>query len=384
LSDEQAAQYGAPRPREKDFSVLFYPGRTTESSLEHCSYADNNHAYFEDSSEKAVTTNEDLLEAIATCKSDSTANPLKVAPSVVGGVARPKADNLKRVVIRKKTTEPMVEDSSDKQNAPLKPSRSDQELAALCAEVEKYTLERNIAALRRLLLSCDTFDVTLDQLRSTRVGIAVGNVLGVAELKPLHSLAGAVVSSWARCLPEETKETLRHQSAKQEVRKRQRDEADSELPEYESPPSLIARAFRTCDEIRDFPNVDVDDLAKRLYDAMPNVESRAHLVASVENKDHSSLRRRFLNQELHGGSFLKLTAEDLRTDSQVKADADRAVQNQGTVESNEEYGQLNELFECGQCLSRKCRVRSFQMRGGDEPMTNICFCTVCGHRFKVE
>ncbi|KEG07093.1 transcription elongation factor-like protein, partial [Trypanosoma grayi] len=87
VSDADLHASGQSRPDGCDITVCFYEGTTTPASIEHFSSATANITFFETSSEKAVTADDDRLAAIHRAEVDETANPLKYefAPSERGG-----------------------------------------------------------------------------------------------------------------------------------------------------------------------------------------------------------------------------------------------------------------------------------------------------------
>ena len=83
---------------------------------------------------------------------------------------------------------------------------------------------RRSAAARRQLIRLDRASVTLEQLYSTRIGVAVGDVLGCAELQGLWPLARAFCSWWAQQLPQETRDAIQYV---QDVARREQDQTST-------------------------------------------------------------------------------------------------------------------------------------------------------------
>jgi transcription elongation factor S-II len=60
----------------------------------------------------------------------------------------------------------------------------------------------------------------------------------------------------------------------------------------------------------------------------------------------------------------------------------RAHMQKETKRSNNESGNITDMFMCGKCKKRRCTYYQMQTRSADEPMTTFVRCLECSHRWK--
>lgn len=198
--------------------------------------------FFETSSEKAVTSDSLLKQAMANALSDSTANPLKTDQellSIDAAAAASSSGKSKSAMTsagrlpqtspagktfspsslpshkRRRPQEdgesagglggsskggvPTLTYASDGVHSPRRVGTAD--LITLAHALGK---EEELIGVRRLLARLDRVDVPPEQLEESKIGVAVGNLLGKETFRPIWPLAKAIVSFWARHLPKET------------------------------------------------------------------------------------------------------------------------------------------------------------------------------------
>lgn len=217
--------------------------------------------FFETSSEKAVTSNPFLKQAIRNALSDPTANPLKTDQELLfidakassaaagsggsrstGGVTAtggsssstaarhiPQTSSVGGGGVSASTSHPRSskrrrpeeeissggrgEQKTRTSSSTTHPGYASEEgihtprrlptekLRQLAKSLEG---EEDLLLVRRLLAQLDRVDVSREQLETSRIGVAVGNLLGKPSLRPVWPLIKAIISFWARHLPKET------------------------------------------------------------------------------------------------------------------------------------------------------------------------------------
>lgn len=236
LSDEELLQIVGERRVNCDIGVAFYKGTQTEASVYELNSVSEaaNICYFETSSQKAVTNNEDLIAAITNATEDETANPLKTEGQHVaiggGGGGVHKASALTRAERRARlTASAAAAATSAGGRGGARHAEADAALSPISAGSRRTayrhlpieTLQELAQSIRRdcaagevskvcvLLCQLDGVDVHPAELEKTSIGVAVGEILGSEACAPLWALARALISFWARHLPVETLRAIR-------------------------------------------------------------------------------------------------------------------------------------------------------------------------------
>lgn len=198
--------------------------------------------FFETSSEKAVTSNSFLKQAMANALSDPTANPLKSDQELLTMESQvaTSASKSKSTAASSSTATPHSSSAgptgTTSRSHPSKRRREGEEGSEMAggvdggskyAAAQGYTAERmhtphllstdvlkelanalerenELVVVRRLLTQLDRVEVPQRQLEESGIGVAVGNLLGKEVFRPIWPLAKAMISFWARCLPKET------------------------------------------------------------------------------------------------------------------------------------------------------------------------------------
>ncbi|KAH9588825.1 zinc finger protein [Trypanosoma melophagium] len=451
VSDEELDASAQTRPDGCDITVLFYEGTTTPASLEHFDSATANITFFETSSEKAVTADDDRLAAIRRAESDETANPLKynfasnerggthktgeagtttttaaaagglgVSTSTRRGAGGSTQKQLQRPV-SKRSREVGLEDKHA--GVPALRLLSDEKLIDIAEHIQSAVEANDLPSLRIELCDLDTVSVTVRQLESTKIGVAVGSILGRRELEKIWPLARAIISAWARALPVETIEAIkRHQQYRLGRRQDAANNAatmeedimspvQAGAPSFVNPPStttttntttgmqtneepvrgrFVHRVRKMLDNPTDppIPNVtaeELDAVAEELCRDVVEPEDRKHLQLQLEKPGMVQLRRDFATRTLTGKDFLKLPRSALMTEDEKRTEEARITK---MIEDQEKVKLANvaitSLFKCPNCGNNRCSFFEQQIRSADEPTTKFVTCLECKNAWTTE
>ncbi|EAN85041.1 putative transcription elongation factor s-II [Trypanosoma cruzi] len=450
VSDEELRANGQSRAEGCDITVYFYEGTTTPASLEHFKSATTSITFFETSSEKAVTADADLLAAIRRAETDETANPLKYefaagdrgsANKTGDGVAAGAAAVVTATGASVSSTDGMrrgTGNAAANQRPVSKRSRAaeleerhvaapalnllrDEKLIEIAGRINEAVSICDLPSLRIELCDLDTVSVTVRQLETTKIGVAVGSILGRKELEKLWPLSRAIISSWARAMPVETIEAIkRHQQYR--LGKRQDDANKSSTMELSmmSPlaagaPSfadvndvsgpLASRSVENGERVRmrfvhrvrklldnptdpPIPGVtssDLEAVAEELCRDVVEPEDRKHLQEQLEKPGMTQLRRSLATRAMSGKEFLKLPRSALMTEDERRMEEARITK---MIEEQEKLKLANvsvtSLFKCPNCGKNRCSYYEQQTRSADEPTTKFVTCLECKYVWTTE
>eukprot|EP00796_Vickermania_ingenoplastis_P010597 gene10597-7361_t len=401
LSDEQLEEMGVLRQSGADLTVFLYSEEkdVASSVLHMSSRRTGNICFFEASSEKAVTSDPILKAAIANAISDETANPLQSdsaaqqSARVVAGASAagafsppPAAASFKRP----------REDSF----APGS-HRSTSHLRQLAAEINDAVESQKLVDVRRALSKLNGVDVGLAQLEDTKIGVAIGSILGVESLRPVWPLAKAIISFWARHLPEETIRAIRVIRQMEEGG----DEAKRAGPmgqwtlgspagggvasptrpclllSLRSPRGFRENVYEALDNPVGSERLPADVLERvsaELEQGIKDPDARQLLLVRLRNPELQQVRDNLLNGKWNAKQYLSMpdsvfvTTEELEQERQRAVDALSAVEQAQLATTN-----VTNLFLCENCGKRNCRYYEQQTRGADEPTTKFITCLDC-------
>ncbi|CCD14462.1 unnamed protein product, partial [Trypanosoma congolense IL3000] len=212
-------------------TVSFYGDNDAPTTTTRYSLHSGSIAYFETSSQKAVTSNQKLLAAIRSAEEDEDANALrfdyslkaaegestsKVGDAVVSTALAAKASiaalnkgaaGSQRATVTKRQRD--ASGWSQVDNLFEGGQLSTDRLVEVANIINRAVEENDAPSLRSTLFELDNVVVSLQQLKLTKVGVAVGNILGKNELQELWPISRAIISSWARALPRKPKQPFK-------------------------------------------------------------------------------------------------------------------------------------------------------------------------------
>ncbi|RNF05920.1 putative transcription elongation factor-like protein [Trypanosoma rangeli] len=447
VSDDELHANGQSRAEGCDITVYFYEGTTTPASLEHFHSASTNITFFETSSEKAVTGDADLLAAIRRAEADETANPLKyefaaadrsgankvgdgaaTAAMVATAASASATEAMRRGASNTAANQRPVSkrtrdtDSEERHGVASELNLlSDEKLIEIAGRINEAVSACDLPSLRIELCDLDTVNVTVRQLETTKIGVAVGSILGKKALEKLWPLSRAIISAWARAMPVETIEAIkRHQQYR--LGKRQDDANNTNTMELALLSPLVAgapsfaevnnassvpvlkplengervrtrfvhRVRKLLDNPTDPPisNVTLDDLdavAEEICRDVVEPEDRKHLQEQLEKPGMAHLRRNLATRALSGKDFLKLPRSALMTDDEKQMEEARITK---MIDDQEKLKLVNvavtSLFKCPNCGKRRCSYHEQQTRSADEPTTKFVTCLECKYTWTTE
>jgi DNA-directed RNA polymerase subunit M/transcription elongation factor TFIIS len=386
-----------PQSPEEDTFVIFYG---PEASAGIFRSSDPTHIVpFENSSEKNVAIEEELKAAIQECDTDPTALPLRIeghAPRENRKRARSprERETRAREPQSARNTTALQREDRDRMTAEKDfVSVVDSDLVELRKRIEAASAAHSVRDLREALLACATIKVSYPQLKSTRIGVAVGNLYGDSRFASLQSLVHAIVCYWAGSLPQETLQALKRIQT-------QMNDGDSSAPsmaqrtqtgtvQATSFVDVLREAFQNTEEYRQHlqahPEFSLDAFCSKLNSSLTTTENRTKAKLHLTHATHTLLRKNLLDGSLTPENFaqqlfsLRLPEEQAAID-QREAEIKRAEESAG------EAGNITEMFECPRCGKNETRYWEAQMRGGDEPTTkNItCLNPGCKHVWTTE
>jgi len=406
LSEEEVAALGLEIPDGQDVAVKFYG---PEISYGYAAYYDV--SPFEGSSEKAVTILPDLREAIKMAMSDETANPLKIiatsgaaAAASTGKQPRSSAAQGDGRSSKKLRTEGGATSQGASSSSPHEDSLPERRLPATYQYTDVSTLldiasklqtaneTSDVRAAMKQLLRLDRIAVTYEQLRTTKVGIAIGNLLDNSALRGVWPLADHLARTLMTiALPQATLAALQFQRNEARFKDAGVEQARQTVAAAAARSGAVERivtAFSTFedDAIKargsDF---DLTEFAKQIFQALPTPDSRTLFLTEITKSAHSALRRQFLNGEMTAAKFATLTPSDLTTTEEMELEAKR---NRERIEAEDREKAADsigtEMFPCPNCGKRNARYHEQQTRGADEPTTKFCKCLECNHNWTTE
>ncbi|RNF23394.1 putative transcription elongation factor-like protein [Trypanosoma conorhini] len=447
VSDEELRANGQSRAEGCDITVYFYEGTTTPASLEHFQSSSANITFFETSSEKAVTGDADLLAAIRRAEADETANPLKyefaagdragatkagdvaaAAAVTATGAPASAAETVRRgaggAAANQRPVTKRARDAESEERHGAAPDLHllpDDKLIEIAGRINEAVSACDLPSLRIELCDLDTVNVTVRQLETTKIGVAVGSILGKKALEKLWPLSRAIISAWARAMPVETIDAIkRHQQYR--LGKRQDDANNNstmelallspvvagtpsfaEANEASAAPVLkpvdngervrtrfVHRVRKLLDNPTDppIPNVTFDDLdavAEEICRDVVEPEDRKHLQEQLEKPGMAHLRRNLATRALSGKDFLKLPRSALMTDDERRMEEARITK---MIEDQEKLKLANiavtSLFKCPNCGKNRCSYYEQQTRSADEPTTKFVTCLECKYIWTTE
>jgi transcription elongation factor S-II len=403
---------GSEVPPGIDYVVLYYG----ESSLGFVTAAELE--AFEDSSGKAVTTDPALKKAIKLAAEDTTANPLRVVAQ--SSTKRP-ADRTDRgggatngAIAAKKARKEMptngnhvakAEDGDDGDCYPRGAQGYRYESVQFLMDVEKRLRAAidaaDVNAARKQLLKLDHVKITREQLAATKIGVAIGDVLGHSGLAKLWPLAQALVNWFILALPRQTIQAIQHfheVHSATEVELSVAKEAVAAATVGSSFLNRSSTSVRTLDKVIAVFRAD-QEASGATMPANFNLSSFVEaFFADIRDADHKrlflsfltkpglfKLRQQILDGTLTGEAFSRLSMSDFVTDDEKNAEEAKI---RAIIAAQEAEDKINSvgttMFECPNCHKKNATYHEQQTRGADEPTTKFVKCIECKHNWTTE
>lgn len=416
-------------------TVLTYPGTQNKATYKNVDSHSSAITFFEPSSEKAVTANEDLLQAIRNAEEDKESNALRFEPTHSKNTAprgtsqrafstSGRAGSLNNATQQTAGGKRSREVSRMRQRSTgshLSPA-SDDALVQWKKDIDEATDNCDGALLTSTLLKLASVSVTLRQLLRTKIGVSVSRALSKKDLEEQRSLATCIISAWTAKLPEETVRAIEeYNKYEQEAKKRggaarsggarhnkrrgtisssqTREERDVATPSTSesvgnpitigggAQPQFVDRVQKLLLQPGDPHSFSVrsDNLrsvAEKICAEVTRSEDRMYLLEHLSKPGLSEIRRRLAMGELSGKDFLELSRWELMTQEE-KEDAERRTTEKlrNLEETERSLLHTTSLFECPECHGRECEWRELQIRSADEPTTKFIKCIKCKHNW---
>ena len=245
---------------------------------------------------------------------------------------------------------------------------------------------------------------TEDILRSTKIGVTV-NRLKQNKSAEVARLAGEVVSKWRAEVTKQNgkKASMSSPAASKTPPPPSQESKSSVPPDKRSWKADDVDTNRTGQKTRDSciglmydalalnstepPSlviakaVAIEKAALEDYgpETKPGYrEKMRSLFQNLKNKSNPGLRVAVLGGDITPERFVKMTHEELRSDSRKAEDAKLEKENMAKAMVPQAERSVSTSLQCGKCKQKKVSYSQAQTRSADEPMTTFCECTVCG------
>ncbi|KAM9040018.1 transcription elongation factor A protein 1-like [Sarcophilus harrisii] len=294
------------------------------------------------------------------------------------------------------------------------------EILRIAKKIDKMVQKKNAAGALDLLKELKNVPMTLELLRSTKIGISVNTVRKQSTDEEVTSLAKSLVKCWKKLVcgfsktqmkpkkepatssqssPEPGQE--RSSSIKANQGKEETNASHSFIKSFPRAPStsdwvrikcreMLAAALRTGDDYIAI-GADVEELAAQIEEAVyqelrnrdikykNRVRSR---IANLKDAKNPNLRKNVLYGNIPPDCFARMTAEEMASDELKEMRKNLTREAIRKYQLAQTGGSQSDLFQCGKCKKKNCTYTQLQTLSGDEPMTTYVFCNDCGHRWK--
>lgn len=379
---------GQSVPHNK-FGVMYYDVSDSGMQVGIAELSELDH--FEDSSMRAVATDARLLAAIKAAKEDPKANPLKLALTrrTERKAEEPAAKKQRKEERKQEDRQDADEEGEVEMGSYPKSAKGFRHcdnsfLYDVAQRIQKAAAAKDLVGVRKQLMRLDRVNVSHEQLLQTKIGVAVGDILGEPKLKGIFPLAKAIIGWWAYALPKATLEAILYV----------RDVEKDEIVEMEEAKDTIAAAVA----VEKLPfkervkaafavestfiaslgsNFDLDSFVPELLKSISIQDAKRELLNQISKPDHTVLRQKLLSGAMTGPQFENTKTEDLKTATETELQKQQtAAALKAIDEANEEVP--TELFDpCPKCGCKKATYREQQTRGADEPTTKFVRCVEC-------
>lgn len=398
---------------DADCLVIYYAGTETGQSLSELRFPADSHriTFFETSSEKAVTVNADLRAAIDNAAADTSANPLKSAAEIMAISPTPTAAQ-RPAAKRSRVDEAAADRRPVSESAAGAYIRLPSDvLVGLASRIRTAVQQGDVPALRLNLAELDNVQCSLVDLEETKIGVAVGSILGSPSCRQLWPLARALISFWAMQLPQATLEAIKRVQAATVSSTAAVVEPTS--PIFGSPLAGLASPFGpssapTLGSSASAPTLNpnvrqrssfltslslalddpvssvrvssekVDEVARELAKVVVGADNRYTLIARLRNPDLSYVRENLLSEKWTAHQYSEMSDEAFVT-AKERADEEERVRRKLEEMDAASLANVNitALWTCKNCGKKRCSFYEQQTRGADEPTTKFITCLEC-------
>ncbi|CCW69340.1 unnamed protein product [Phytomonas sp. Hart1] len=293
------------------------------------------------------------------------------------------------------------------------------ELTTLAETIHEALAANDVRAVRKHLCALDNVQVTQRQLMESKIGVAVGDVLGNSACRALWPLSRAFISCWVQNLPEETLDAIRRLQQAGDLVMPQEDpvlgfpslsSAPSSPvwgfpnPSKESPHAALTTtspSIRTptnapfspqrtsfystlCELLVDplsatkIPSEVVKKVAKELAKTLHGQDERLLLFSRLRNSGLEFVRENLLSGRWTAEEYLHQPEEIFITAKEKEEEERRLRQKHKAFEEAKlAHVNLTNMFTCRGCKGKRCHYYEQQTRGADEPTTKFITCLDC-------
>lgn len=277
---------------------------------------------------------------------------------------------------------------------PAKKVMSDKELSEYEGSLRIAVSQRHLTAVWKGLSDLASVEVAFEQLYRTKIGVAVGSILGVPELQAAHLFAKQILTFWFSRLDQHKKQHLQNQdeveraSVASNAASNDSDAAVVEMATLDQLGLQIEEMF-TEEELNDAGCTDASHVARELESALKSIVRDDHdalvsTLAAIRQPHNSEVRLKLLRGELkavdviRNSDVLVLSPEERK--KREERDAELAAQLHGVEESE----MVSTLYNCPSCGQSRTIINSHIIAiDGNEFQETSLQCTNCHHAWKL-
>jgi len=105
-------------------------------------------------------------------------------------------------------------------------------------------------------------------------------------------------------------------------------------------------------------------------------------VSNLSDENNIELREQVLKGIITEEEVAKMSSEELASDRMKKLRKRFSKESLSANILPEVFGTETELLKCPECKGNHCTYNQVQIDRADEPMTTLCLCITCGHRWR--
>jgi len=309
----------------------------------------------------------------------------------------------------------------------------EKEVKKLFRKIDKYHNEKDFQSMSRALTSLRAQPITLEILKSTKIGKEVNQLRQRVENNDVKKQMRNLIKLWKnlnegpggdgagqpqvvkREKVQAQKQTSQTQSTngvrndlsalqtqtQPRIQIEQKTESFTSNNVYITPidycgdqnrdkaRDLIGKALRS--KFPDILHSKCNQCAVQLEKGLNDVygenmkKYKLQLMSKISNlKDdkNPSLRESFINGAITGQQLAEMSPADMASkelkEKNEKMKKENLLEHQVAVNQGTE----TDMFTCGKCRGKRCTYTQLQTRSSDEPMTTFVYCMSCGNRWK--
>jgi len=272
-------------------------------------------------------------------------------------------------------------------------------VATLAAALKTEVQKQNYDQILEILETLQETEITLPDLRATKVGKTVGK-LRKSPNTTVSSVAKSLISKWAQIAKFHQKAKISsHSKASAAIPKGTPTKVDTKMamaqvsaltgnPTRDAVRKGLVKALRPENEAA-HPNYK--HIAYSIEDALYAVHATSKeytqryrdLAWNLRDSKNPGLNEALLSGEILPQRFIHMSSDELASDKvKVEREASREWMKQANRSDHNTGASMTDEFKCGKCKTRNCSYYQQQTRGADEPMTTFVTCMTCGNRWK--